>query len=90
MLTSVVICATGFDVSHCPHYPIVGLNGTELAEKWKDSDNALAYMSLASPEFPNYFIMSGMLIGLSIDFSCPISHRSYFRRDQILLKFEKY
>lgn len=51
------MCATGFDVSYRPHYPIVGLNGISLAEKWKDEPES--YLSLACPDFPNYFIFGG-------------------------------
>jgi cation diffusion facilitator CzcD-associated flavoprotein CzcO len=32
----VIICATGFDVTHRPPFPIIGRNGVELGEKWKD------------------------------------------------------
>lgn len=32
----VIICATGFDVTHRPPFPIVGRDGVELGEKWKD------------------------------------------------------
>ena len=30
-----IICATGFDVSYRPRFPIIGQNGTDLADKWK-------------------------------------------------------
>jgi cation diffusion facilitator CzcD-associated flavoprotein CzcO len=30
-----IICATGFDVSFKPRFPIVGQNGVELGDKWK-------------------------------------------------------
>ncbi len=30
-----IICATGFDVSYRPRFPIVGKNGIDLAEKWR-------------------------------------------------------
>jgi hydroxyversicolorone monooxygenase len=30
-----IVCATGFDVSYRPRFPIVGQNGVELGEKWK-------------------------------------------------------
>lgn len=30
-----VICATGFDVSYRPRFPIVGRNGVDLRAKWK-------------------------------------------------------
>ena len=32
----VIICATGFDVTHRPPFPIVGRNEVDLGEKWKD------------------------------------------------------
>lgn len=53
----VIICATGFDVSHVPHYPVTGRNGVTLAEQWKDEPES--YMSLACPNMPNYFIFTG-------------------------------
>ncbi|KAG4414007.1 hypothetical protein IFR04_012874 [Cadophora malorum] len=53
----VVVCATGFDVSHCPHYPVVGVGGVDLKTKWKDDPQS--YMSLAASDMPNYFIMTG-------------------------------
>ncbi|KAJ5712612.1 hypothetical protein N7493_009080 [Penicillium malachiteum] len=53
----VVICATGFDVSHCPRYPIVGQNGLTLSEKWADEPES--YLSVSTSGFPNYFIMMG-------------------------------
>ena len=52
-----MVCATGFDVSHCPHYPIVGRNGVNLADKWKDEPES--YMSVATSDIPNYFLMMG-------------------------------
>lgn len=51
------MCATGFDVSHRPHYPIVGQNGISLAEKWADEPES--YLSVATSGFPNYFMMMG-------------------------------
>lgn len=44
-------------MSHCPHYPIIGLNNADLAEKWKDEPES--YMSVATSDMPNYFIMMG-------------------------------
>jgi cation diffusion facilitator CzcD-associated flavoprotein CzcO len=32
----VIVCATGFDVSQRPPFPVVGRNGVDLGEKWKD------------------------------------------------------
>lgn len=53
----VLVCATGFDVSHRPRYPVVGLDGVDLAEKWKDDPES--YISVAAPDVPNYFMMMG-------------------------------
>ncbi|KAK0624227.1 hypothetical protein B0T14DRAFT_454425 [Immersiella caudata] len=54
----VVVCATGFDVSHRPRYPIVGLNKeVPLAEEWKEDPGS--YMSVATNGYPNYWMMMG-------------------------------
>lgn len=52
-----VVCATGFDVSHCPSYPVIGRNNVSLATKWADEPES--YLSLACPDMPNYFIFTG-------------------------------
>lgn len=48
-----IICATGFDMSFCPRFPIVGRNGN-LQDKWK-KETPKAYMSCAVAGMPNYF-----------------------------------
>ena len=53
----IIVCATGFDVSHVPHYPVTGRDGMTLAEKWRDEPES--YLSVACPSFPNYFIFTG-------------------------------
>lgn len=53
-----VVCATGFDVSHRPRFPVRGLNGTDLSELWLEEDPE-SYVSVAVPEVPNYFMMMG-------------------------------
>ena len=50
------ICATGFDISFCPRFPIIGLNGASLGEQWKDKPEG--YLSVAAENFPNYFSRS--------------------------------
>lgn len=40
-----VICATGFDTSYRPHFPIVGENGIDLREKWSVCPDS--YLGLA-------------------------------------------
>lgn len=53
----VIVCATGFDVSQIPSFPVVGRNGVTLAEKWKTEPES--YISVACPDMPNYFIFTG-------------------------------
>ncbi|KAK4942614.1 hypothetical protein LTR10_017743 [Elasticomyces elasticus] len=53
----VLVCATGFDVSHCPQYPVIGRNSVSLADKWAEEPES--YFSVACPDFPNYFIFTG-------------------------------
>ena len=53
----VIICATGFDTSFRPRFPVVGLNGTRLSDLWQD--HALGYISIGVPDFPNYFTYFG-------------------------------
>ena len=47
------ICATGFDLSFCPRFPIIGRDGANLAEQWKERPTA--YLSMAPENIPNYF-----------------------------------
>lgn len=49
----VFICATGFDISFQPRYPVLGRNGISLQEQWEHRPEA--YLTLAVPNFPNHF-----------------------------------
>jgi cation diffusion facilitator CzcD-associated flavoprotein CzcO len=49
----VFICATGFDISFCPRFPLRGRKGISLADQWKEKPEA--YLSVATENFPNYF-----------------------------------
>lgn len=51
-----IVCATGFDVSFCPRFPLVGRKGN-LQDLWRNSVPQ-AYMSCAVPGLPNYFSKS--------------------------------
>ena len=53
----VLICATGFDTSYIPRYPILGPNGRNLQIEWADS--IMGYMGVGISEFPNTFTMLG-------------------------------
>jgi len=50
----VIVCATGFDTTFQPAFPLIGRNGVNLAEKWA-TEQPKAYFGISVPEFPNYF-----------------------------------
>lgn len=83
-----IICATGFDVSFSPRFPVTGRDGANLGQLWTEPNVPRAYLSLAVPEFPNYF--SGYpLPGLSgtcmLNYTCsvPRPQRSHFPRQRL-------
>lgn len=47
-----IICATGFDTSFRPGFPVVAF-GQDLRDAWKEEPTA--YMSVAAAGIPNYF-----------------------------------
>lgn len=53
----VLVCATGFHTAAPPPFPIIGLNGTDLGTHW--ASRAETYLSLATHDFPNMYIMLG-------------------------------
>lgn len=59
-----ILCASGFDTSFKPRYPVIGRNGQDLRELWADEPKG--YMGLSIPEFPNYFSFLGP--------NCPIGN----------------
>ncbi|KAH8669037.1 putative monooxygenase [Xylariales sp. PMI_506] len=52
-----IACATGFDCSHMPRFPIIGKNGQSLNSRWEE--RASAYLSHSIPGVPNYFTVAG-------------------------------
>ncbi|KAA1477245.1 FAD/NAD-binding domain-containing protein [Dentipellis sp. KUC8613] len=53
----VLVCATGFDTSYRPPYPVIGRNGISLQTRW--AEHAEAYLSLTVDGFPNMFFGLG-------------------------------
>lgn len=49
-----LVCATGFDLSFRPRFPIIGRGGVSLEQQWTER-TPQAYLSLAVENFPNYF-----------------------------------
>ncbi|KAL0935781.1 monooxygenase [Colletotrichum truncatum] len=72
-----IVCATGFDVSFCPRFPIIGRNGN-LQDIWTHN-LPKSYMSCAVPDFPNYFTFLGP--------SAPIGHGSVFTITEHIAKY---
>lgn len=62
----VIICATGFDISFTPRFPVVGLQGRLLQDQWAKRPEA--YLSIFAAGMPNYFTLLGP--------SSPIGHGS--------------
>lgn len=52
-----LICATGFDTTHKPNFPLIGRNGRNLQDIW--ASRAKAYLAIAVAELPNYFVFYG-------------------------------
>lgn len=60
----VIVYATGFEVAKmASRLDIRGEDGVELADVWGDEDPK-AYLGLAVPGFPNFFVMQGPNTGL--------------------------
>ncbi|KAM0391278.1 hypothetical protein ACHAPZ_011488 [Fusarium culmorum] len=53
----VLICATGFDTTFKPRFPVHGARGAKLEELWKDEPQA--YLGIAVDHCPNYFFTLG-------------------------------
>jgi len=53
----VLICATGFDVSYRPRFPVIGASGKNLRDLWADIPDA--YWGIAAHDYPNYFMIGG-------------------------------
>jgi cation diffusion facilitator CzcD-associated flavoprotein CzcO len=64
----VIICATGFDTSYKPRFPLI-VNGVDKGEEWKDQAHVPSYLSLALAGVPNYFVYGGAF--------CPSAHGSF-------------
>ena len=52
-----IVCATGFDVTFVPRFPVIGKNGVDLRDKWKDEPES--YLGLACPDMPNWLMFIG-------------------------------
>jgi len=53
----ILVCATGFQTSAPPPFPVTGRNGQTMQQKFEPYPET--YLSLATDGFPNYFMMLG-------------------------------
>ncbi|KAI9842245.1 MAG: hypothetical protein M1837_007390 [Sclerophora amabilis] len=53
----VVICATGFDTSFRPRFPMIGMGGLNLQDEWADKPKS--YLGIGAAHFPNLFFLLG-------------------------------
>ena len=60
----VLICATGFNTSFKPRFPVINSSGTNLQDVWTKEPRS--YFGLAAADFPNYLIFLGP--------NCPIGN----------------
>ncbi|KAG7292499.1 hypothetical protein NEMBOFW57_002534 [Staphylotrichum longicolle] len=72
-----IVCATGFNTSFCPRFPIIGRDGN-LQERWA-KETPKAYMSCAVAGLPNYFMFLGP--------NAPIGHGSVFTLSEHIAKY---
>ncbi|TVY87681.1 putative sterigmatocystin biosynthesis monooxygenase [Lachnellula willkommii] len=52
-----IICATGFDLSCAPRFPVTGRDNIDLQKRWLE--NPEAYLSVTAADMPNYFTIMG-------------------------------
>ena len=65
----VIVCATGFDVSFRPAYPIIGLEGRNLRDEWEHDPTG--YLATCVSGYPNYFSFLGP--------NAPVGHGSLLK-----------
>lgn len=54
----VIICATGFDTSWLPRFPLIA-HQKDLRDLWGGKEGVMSYLSVGVPTFPNYFSFCG-------------------------------
>jgi hydroxyversicolorone monooxygenase len=52
-----IVCATGFDVTYKPRFPVIGKDGVSLYEKWRHEPEG--YLGIGVPSFPNFLMFIG-------------------------------
>lgn len=52
-----IVCATGFDTSYRPKFPIIGKGGVDLKDKWGKCPEG--YLGIMIPDMPNFITYIG-------------------------------
>lgn len=52
-----IVCATGFDVTYRPRFPIIGKGGVDLKDKWGKCPEG--YLGVMIPDMPNFITFVG-------------------------------
>lgn len=60
----IIVCASGFDTSFRPRFPLIGPGGQDLREAWAEEPKG--YLGVGIPGFPNFFTFLGP--------NCPIGN----------------
>ncbi|KAF2397971.1 FAD/NAD(P)-binding domain-containing protein [Trichodelitschia bisporula] len=55
----VIVCATGFDTSWLPRFPLINGSGVDLRSFWGGPQGVDSYLSVAVPTFENHFSFCG-------------------------------
>jgi cation diffusion facilitator CzcD-associated flavoprotein CzcO len=53
----IIICATGFNTTFVPRFPIIGKEGRNLQDAWSSSPRS--YLGIGAAHFPNYLTFLG-------------------------------
>ncbi|KAK5271829.1 hypothetical protein LTR96_003657 [Exophiala xenobiotica] len=54
----VIVCATGFETSFEPRFPVIGRGGYSLAQNWGKEKPCESYMGAVVARFPNFFVFN--------------------------------
>ncbi|CAK7206931.1 hypothetical protein SEUCBS139899_009738 [Sporothrix eucalyptigena] len=66
----VVVCATGFDTSWIPRFPVT-VKGTDLRDTWT-KQGPRTYLGVSVPDVPNYFLSVGPYAPLAVGSLLPV------------------
>ena len=81
-----IVCATGFDTSFQNRFPIYGIGGIKLGERWKSRVDT--YLSMMVDGFPNFFMSLGPNSGVGAGNLLMLLERQAEYSAQVLQKMQ--